>query len=64
MKISCLKFASAAVLREFICRVYPFVVEELDNILCGVFSDAEILIAQQDFNASLLGTSPARNTRS
>ena len=57
MKISCLKFSSAAVLKEFICRVYPYVIEEVDNLLCGVFSDNEIRIAQEDFHASLLATS-------
>lgn len=43
-KISCLQFPSVSVLK-IVQYTYPFVVEEVDTILCGVFSETEIDIA-------------------
>lgn len=57
MKISCLKFSSRAVLQEYVHYIYPFVVEDMDNILCGMFTESEIGVAVRHFHASLLTTS-------
>lgn len=61
MKISCLKFSSRATLQEYIHYVYPFVVEDLDNILCGVFTENEIGIAVGHFQATVM-TAPANQS--
>lgn len=54
MNLNCLRFPSPAVLKEFINYVHPYVIEQVDTILCGVFTESEMAIAIQRFNATLI----------
>ncbi len=51
MKLSCLKFSSLTALKAFIDAASPCIIEELDTLICGLFTEEEIELARKQFDA-------------
>ena len=55
MTQACIEFSSQEELHDFIQHARPFIIEESDKTLFGLFTELQLDLAMNGFNARVMG---------